>query len=140
MKTSVLFLLIIFCWGCTHQAPKINIAINLTDSNHAVSIKGFDKMIIVDIARDTANGAWLSLLPVYKMPIDTDMKDFQKAQPGKYVVKDSLVIFKPDTPFRKGQVYFLRCYQYAQGANAWQYIGDKKRLGSLSYKDLIFSF
>ncbi|MDB5136150.1 MAG: hypothetical protein JWP37_2753 [Mucilaginibacter sp.] len=140
MKNIVLFLVLIFCLGCTHKPAKINVAISLADSNHSVKIKGFDKAVIADIGRDTANGIWQSLLPVYKMPADTDMKDYQNAQPGNYRVADSVVVFTPDTPFRKGQVYFLRFYQHTEGVNAWQYIKDKKRPGSLSYTDLTFKY
>jgi hypothetical protein len=140
MKNTCLFLVLIFCLGCTHYPPKVNIKIALTDSDRALKISGFDKMVIADIGRDTANDVWQSLLPVYKMPGDTDLKDYQNAQPGNYKVEDSVVVFTPDTTFKKGQSYFLRYYQHTEGADAWQYIKDKKRPGSLSYKDLVFSY
>ena len=140
MKNSGLFLVLILCLGCTRQPPKIDIKISLTDSNRSLKISGFDKAVIADIGRDTANDAWQSLLPVYKMPADTDMKDYQKAQPGNYKVEDSVVVFTPDTLFKKGQSYFLRYYPHAEGASAWQYIKDKKRPGDLSYKDLVFGY
>lgn len=139
MKRSVLILLL-FCVACANKANKISIAINLTDANKSLTIKGFDQSVIADIGRDTANSAWQSLLPVYKMPADTDMKDFQNAQPGNYQVKDSTVVFTPDTPFKKGQVYFVRYYQHNENEDALHYIRDKKRTGALRYKDLIFSY
>jgi len=140
MKNTGLILGLLFCLGCTHPSPKTTIKINLTDNYRSLTISGFDKAVIADIGRDTANDAWQSLLPVYKMPADTDMKDYQKAQPGNYKVADSLVIFIPDTAFKKGQSYFLRYYPHAEGTSAWQYIRDKKRPGDLSYKDLVFSY
>ncbi len=127
-------------FGCTNQPNKINIAINLTDSNHSVSVKGFDKAVIDDIGRDTDKSVWQGLLPVYKMPPDTDLKDFQSPQPGAYIVKDSIVVFKPDTPFKKGQAYFLRYYPHNEGTDAWQYIRDHKRPGSQGHTDLIFKY
>jgi hypothetical protein len=140
MKNTGLFLVLIFCLGCTHQPPTIDVKISLTDSNRSLKISGFDRAVIADIGRDTANDAWQSLLPVYKMPADTDMKDYQKAQPGNYKVEDSVVVFTPDTLFKKRQSYFLRYYPHAEGASAWQYIKDKKRPGDLSYKDLVFRY
>jgi hypothetical protein len=132
-------LVLILCSGCTHSS-KINIAIALTDSNKSLQISGFDKAVVNDIAQNGNEDAWQSLLPVYKMPADTDMKDFQTAQPGKYQLRDSLVIFTPDTTFKKGQLYFLRWYQYDKVGDALQYIRQKKKTGSISYKDLLFRY
>ena len=112
----------------------------MADSNRSLKISGFDKAIITDIGRDTNNEAWQSLLPVYKMPSDTDMKDYQEVQPGNYKVDDSVVVFTPDTAFVKDQAYFLRYFRHDEGISALQYIRDKKRPGSLSYKDLVFSY
>jgi len=141
MTRYFLFILILlFCLGCKRQPGKIAITISLTDSNRSVSVKGFDKAVIGDIGRDTDKSVWQGLLPVYKMPADTDLKDFQTAQPGMYMVKDSVVIFKPDTPFKKGQAYFLRYYPHDEGTDAWQYIRDRKRTGSQEHRDLIFKY
>jgi len=140
MKLTILFLVIIVCAGCSSHPKPVDVKINLTDSNRSLKIKGFDKLIIADIGRDTNNEAWQSLLPIYKMPIDTDMKDYQNVQPGKYVVKDSLVIFTPDTTFKKGQAYFLRYFRHDEGTSAWRLVTEKKRPGSISYKDLVFSY
>lgn len=140
MKNAALFWGWLLCLGCAHYPPKIIVKVRLTDSNRAIKISGFDRAIIADIGRDTANDAWRSLLPVYKMPADTDLKDDQNTQPGKYSVEDSVVVFTPDTSFVKGQAYFVRYYPHDQGVDAWQYIKDKKRPGSLSYTDLVFRY
>ena len=140
MKITALFLAAIICAGCSSHPKPVDVKINLTDSNRSLKIAGFDKLIIAEIGRDTNNEAWESLLPVYKMPSDTDMKDYQNVQPGKYEVKDSLVVFTPDTAFKKGQAYFLRYFRHDEGASAWQYIKQKKRPGSISYKDLVFRY
>ena len=140
MKVAILFLVIIFCVSCSNHPKPVDVKISLTDSNHSLEIAGFDKLIIAEIGRDTNNEAWESLLPVYKMPVDTDMKDYQNVQPGKYTVQDSVVIFTPDTPFKKGQVYFLRFFRHDEDISAWKLIRQKKRPGSISYKDLVFSY
>ena len=141
MKKNVCFIwLVLMCLSCMHRTPTANIRIGLVDSNRAVQISGFDRAIIEDIGRDTANEVWQNLLPVYKMPTDTDMKDFQNAQPGHYKVADSVVVFTPDTAFKKGQVYFLRWYQYDKIGDAMQYIRRKKKTGAMSYKDLLFRY
>lgn len=140
MKNLALYTLLLFCLGCTHYPPKIHIEVSLADSSRSIKIIGFDKAIIAEIGRDTSNDAWESLLPVYKMPADTDMKDYQNVQSGKYRVVDTVVIFTPDTTFQKGHSYFLRYYQHTEGVDAWQYIKDKKRPGSISYKDFVFRY
>jgi hypothetical protein len=140
MKVGILIFAVILCVGCSNHPKPIDVKISLADNNHSLKISGFDKLIVADIRRDTDNEAWQSLLPVYKMPADSDMKDYQNVQPGKYVVKDSLVIFTPDTAFKKGQAYFLRFFRHDEGTSAWQYIREKKKPGSVSYKDLVFSY
>ena len=141
MKKNVWFILLVLTsLGCGQHTQQADVRVSLADSNRSIQISGFDKAVIDDIGRDTANGVWQSLLPVYKMPADTDMKDFQNPQPGNYRISDSLVVFTPDTAFKKGQVYFVRAYQYGGAKNAWQYLREKKRTGTLSYKDLLFSY
>jgi hypothetical protein len=140
MKNAASIFMLLLCLGCAHYPPKIVVKVSLADSNRALKISGFDKAVIADIGRDTADDAWQSLLPVYKMPADTDLKDYQNTQPGTYRVDDGVVVFTPDTSFVKGQSYFLRYYRHNEGVDAWQYIKDKKRPGSLSYQDLVFRY
>jgi hypothetical protein len=140
MKRTGLCLILLICLGCAKKSGKLNLVTNFTDSNRSVKISGFDKAVIADIARDTANNIWQNLLPVYKMPVDTDMKDYQQEQPGKYRFEDTLVVFTPDTPFKRGQVYFLRYYPHNESEDVWQYIKDKKRPGTLGHKDLVFRY
>jgi hypothetical protein len=85
-----------------------------------------------------SSSVWQSLIPVYKMPADTDLKDYQPVQPGKYTVQDSIVIFTPDTPLKKGQAYFVRYYHYDKGSSLWDHIKDHQKLSSQQYTDLIF--
>ena len=134
----VSLLILMFCLGCAHHAPKINIAINLTDSNKSLKISGFDEAVVTDIAQNDNDNVWQALLRVYKMPADTDMKDFQRPQPGNYHLSGSAVIFTPDTPFINGQTYFLRCYQFGKGKSTWDMIKGKQKLGSQAYTDLTF--
>ena len=133
-------MVVILCAGCSNRSKPVDVKISLSDHNRSLKIAGFDKLIIADIGRDTNNEVWQSLLPVYKMPADTDMKDYQNIQPGRYMVQDSLVIFIPDTAFKKGQAYFLRYFRHDEGISAWQLIREKKRPGSIIYKDLVFSY
>jgi hypothetical protein len=140
MKITILFLAVLICIGCSNHPKRVDVKISLTDNNRSLKIAGFDKLTIAEVGRDTSNEAWQSLLAVYKMPADTDMKDYQNVQPGKYTVQDSVVIFTPDTAFTKAQVYFLRYIRHDEGTSAWQYIREKKRPGSVSYKDLVFSY
>ena len=140
MKIAIGVLAVILCVGCSNHPKPVDVKISLADNNCSLKIAGFDKLIIADIGRDTNNEAWQSLLPVYKMPADSDMKDYQNVQPGKYTVQDSLVIFTPDTAFKKGQAYFLRYFRHDEGISAWQLVREKKRPGSVIYKDLVFSY
>src|SRR5471030_1187337 len=113
MKKLPILILLAFV-GCTSKPRVSPISITLVNNNQSLKINGLDNVIIADIARDTSNH-FENLVPVYRMPADTDMKGFQPDQPGKYVVKDDALVFTPDTPFTKQQVYFVRYYQYGEG-------------------------
>jgi len=134
-KLSCLFLLL--CFGCGHQPKAPAVHINLVN-NRSLKIKGFDFAIISEINRDSIQGAWQSLIPVYRIPADTDLKDYQPAQPGVYEIVDSAVVFTPDTPFIKGKTYFVRYYQFGEGRSVTDYIRGRKKFQEMTYKDLIF--
>lgn len=135
MKKAALILLL-FCFACASKPKTPVIHISLTDSNHAVKVRGLDYAIVSEIGRDSVPGIWENFLPVYRMPADTDLKNYQPIQHGLYTLKDSAVVFTPDTPFVKGQTYFMRYYQF-KGENVWDYIKGKKRLGEVRYSDLV---
>jgi hypothetical protein len=134
MKKSVLFLLS-FLLGCT---VKTDAPIHISMVNQSLRVTGLDAAIIGEIGRDSSVGVWQSLVPVYRMPADTDMKDYQHVQPGKYMVEGDAVIFTPDTPFLKNQAYFVRWYQYSKGSTFWDHIKHHEKLGKQPYQDLIF--
>lgn len=135
MKKAALILLL-FCFACSSKPKAPVVHISLTDSNHAVKVKGLDYAIVSEIGRDSIPGIWENFLPVYRMPADTDLKNYQPIQHGLYTLKDSAVVFTPDTPFVKGHTYFMRYYQF-KGENVWDFIKGKKRLGAVQYSDLV---
>jgi hypothetical protein len=130
------WILLLFCFACTSKPKAPVVYISLADSNRSVKFKGLDYAIVSEINRDPIPGIWENLLPVYRMPADTDLKNYQPVQHGLYTLKDSAVVFTPDTPFVKGQTYFIRYYQF-KGENIWDYIKGKKRLGAVGYSDLV---
>jgi len=137
MKKLILLLLLIFV-GCKSK-PSVNaIHISLIDNGKQLKVSGLDYAIAQDINRDTTANIWQNLIQIYRMPADTDLKDYQPIQPGKYLVKDSDLVFTPDTPFNPHQTYFMRYYQYDKGSTAWDYIKNHQKPGKKQYRDLIF--
>ncbi len=126
------------CIGCTTAPKRPVIRVTLTGDNRAVKINGLDYAIISEISRDTTAGIWQQLAPVFRMPADTDMKDYQAAQPGKYTLKDSTIVFTPDTPFTKGKTYFVRYFKYSQANSTMNFIQGKKKLNKAPYTDYSF--
>jgi hypothetical protein len=137
MKKPV-WLLLLLCFGCTQKQKPYEVHISLVNNNKSVKIEGLDYAIISEINRDPVAGIWENLLPVYRMPADTDMKDYQPVQHGSYQLKDSSVVFTPDTPFVNNKTYFIRYYQFGKGDSALDLLKEKKKLGSTNYIDLIF--
>ncbi|MDB5010510.1 MAG: hypothetical protein JWQ06_1299 [Mucilaginibacter sp.] len=137
MKRLTILLLILICFACTVKPDASTIQIKLINNNQSLKITGLNNLIVKDIARDTTSH-WESLFPIYRMPADTDLKDYQQAQPGRYLVAANAVIFIPDTPFLKHQTYFIRYYQYGEDNNVWDFIKGKKQPGKIHFIDLIF--
>ena len=137
MKKTTLLLSLLFVIACKNDRPQAIIKISLANGGHSLKITGIDPIILNEIARDTASN-WQSLFPVYKLPADTDLKDYQPEQPGRYRVIDSVVNFTPDTPFTKQQTYFLRYYRHGDDKNASDFIRGKNRPGQLYYTDMVF--
>ena len=112
--------------------------ISLDNNKQTLKVTGLSTAIVQDINRDTTTNKWQQLIPVYRMPIDTDMKDFQPIQPGNYLVKDSLIFFTPDTLFVRQQTYFIRHYHYDEDRSFWSFIKGERRVGKTNHTDLIF--
>jgi hypothetical protein len=137
MKKSV-WLFLLLCLGCTHQPKQPAVHITLINNNRSIKFTGFDYAIISEISRDTVQGIWQNLVPVYRMPADTEMKDYQSPVPGLYRLIDSALVFTPDTPFIKDQSYFVRYFEFAERGSTWDFIKGKKKLGKTPFIDLIF--
>lgn len=131
------WVLLLICLGCKHEEPATAVHISLINNSQSLKITGIDPVIMNDINRDTAN-RWQSLFAIFRLPADTDMKDYQPIQPGRYQLKDSVLVFTPDTPFVKQQTYFVRYYNYAGNKSIWDYVQGKTTKGQLHYTDLIF--
>lgn len=137
MKKAIL-IFVIMLLGCHSKHHNSVIKISSVNSGRSLEVTGIAEDILQEINRDTGAMVWQTLIPVYRMPADTDMKDFQRAQPGKYIVNGSAILFTPDTPFAQHSIYFVRYYQYGEGNTKWDYIKQQKRLGKTPYIDLIF--
>ena len=126
------------CLACTHKSEAPAVHVRLVNSNRSVEFKGLDNAITSEIDRDSTADIWQNLLPVYRMPADTDLKDYQPIQHGLYRLKDSAVVFTPDTPFIRGQIYFMRYYLFGGSDSFLDFIKGKKRLRNMHYIDLEF--
>jgi hypothetical protein len=135
-KLSVILLL--FALACTPAKHPAAVKISLINNKQSVEFRGLDYAVMQEIGRDSSTEVWQSLIPVYRMPRDTDMKNYQPEQPGRYELKDSAVVFTPDTPFVAGQVYFARNYRLGEGSTLTDYIKGRKQPGRTHFIDLIF--
>ena len=137
MKKAI-WVLMVFSFGCSRQSKMPAIHLRLVDRGRSVALTGIDPSIMGEISRDATRDNWENLIPVFRMPADTDMKDFQPVQHGMYRLKDSVVVFTPDTAFVKGQSYFIRYYQFNGGLTTWDMVRKQKKLGSVAHLDLVF--
>lgn len=136
---KALYLLMLFCFGCAGNKEDVQVKIK-PRGNGTLQISGLQPEMLYRLSHDTVAERWNTLMPVYKMPADTDLKDDQPEQPGIYTVSGGLVVFKPDTAFVKGQKYFLRFYQITEGGSMWDMLKpNSPRPGMHPYTDLIFT-
>ncbi|QEM13866.1 hypothetical protein [Mucilaginibacter rubeus] len=139
MKNRVSFLsLLLVLLGCTATSTKTVVTISPVNNGKSLQITGFDPAIINDISRDSSATAWQTLMAVYRMPADTTLRNLQPIQPGRYVIKDNVVIFTPDTAFSTQQTYFFRYYDFGAGGTLTDLIKSRSKPGTLHYTDLIF--
>jgi hypothetical protein len=138
-KMNKLLILLLLCFvACTPAKRPTAVQVSLVNNKQSIQLKGLDYAVMQDIARDSLKDVWQSLVAVYRMPADTDMKNYQPVQPGRYQLKDSVVVFTPDTPFIKGQTYFIRNYRLNEGAKLIDYIKGRSQPGRTHFIDLIF--
>ncbi|MFD0766355.1 hypothetical protein ACFQZI_15950 [Mucilaginibacter lutimaris] len=135
-KLSILILL--FIAACTQPKHPAQVQIALINQGRSIQFKGLDNVLMQDIARDSDKNVWQNLVPVFRMPADTDLKNYQPVQPGQYVLKDSALVFTPDTPFVKGQTYFVRNFRLGEGATLADYVKGRSQPGKVHFIDLIF--
>lgn len=133
--------LLIFCLLIAACKPRpVNHIHVQTDKNGSLKFSGIEYQAIAENSQDTSASVWQAVLPVYKMPVDTDMKDYQPTQPGKYKADGQNIVFTPDTPFIKGQLYFVRCYDAPGSMDALTVVKNRGRIGKMPYIDLIFKY
>ncbi|WP_374950397.1 hypothetical protein [Mucilaginibacter sp.] len=139
MKKRISVCLILYtAFACTPAKHPATVQISLINNKQSVQFKGLDYAVMREIGRDSSAQEWQSLIPVYRMPQDTDMKNYQPEQPGRYQIKDSAVVFTPDTPFAAGRVYFVRNYRLGEGATLADYLKGRTQPGRTRFTDLIF--
>lgn len=128
----------VFTFACTPAKHPAGVSIRLVNNKCSVQFNGLDYAVMQEIGRDSSSQEWQSLVPVYRMPHDTDLKSYQPEQPGRYEIKDSAVVFTPDTPFKAGQVYFVRNYRLGEGSTLADYLKGRTQPGRTRFTDLIF--
>lgn len=140
-RTLCFFLLLFTACSAPSANQNTKIHIYLGKDSQTVCVSGLEYSILQDLKRDSLSlQSWHALLPVYRMPADTDMKDDQQEQPGIYRVKDSILIFKPDTAFVKHQQYFARFYGNGSPLSPLKVIRAKANLKGPGYMEVVFKF
>jgi hypothetical protein len=144
MRWQLICFFIFFCMACNGPSAKqdANIRIHLSADSQAVCVGGLAYAILHDLKQDSLSlQSWQAMLPVYRMPADTTMKDDQTQQPGTYQLTDSAIVFKPDTPFVKHQQYYVRFYgNGGSPLSSWKLIRSKANLKGPAYTEVVFNF
>lgn len=139
MRNSII--LFLFCLVSCQSKTANTINISVDKKQGAVKITGIDIIALQGIKRDSiTTEAWQSLFPVYAMPTDTGLRNYQRPVPGHYILTNSVLLFTPDTPFTGGRTYFARYYRYDRSINAIDLLLHRRVLGRGTYMELIFKY
>lgn len=136
-KNPLIILLVLFI-SCTSKPKTTSANVSFTNNKRSIKFSGLDPAVIGEITRDSIPNIWGALMPIYIMPVDTNLKNYQPIQHGRYLAHENVVVFTPDTPFADGKTYFLRLYRFGDMNDVASFIRQKNRLGSVPYNDLIF--
>ena len=137
-KLLILSLVLLTACG---QKPQKSIHISVDKATSSLKVAGVQIDALQGISHDTLNlAAWQSFFPVCKMPADTEMRNYQEPMKGKYMVKNNLIVFTPDTPLRAGQTYFARYYIYNDKAGAADIALHNTTPADAPYTELIFRY
>lgn len=120
MKLNNLFhilaiIFLFFILACKQQDKKessINsLLITLSADSSALELKGIPVDALEELQSDSLpDSLWVNFFAVYEEPSDYEMRDFQPALAGTYLIADSLIRFKPNEEFKSGIAYFSRSY------------------------------
>lgn len=93
------------------ESTSSDMLIRLSADSTAIELHNIPAYIIDEFQADSLqNSQWENFFAVYEDIPDHEMRDFQPALEGSYVIVDGLVRFKPGADFRKEASYFARCY------------------------------
>ncbi len=109
---AIIFLTYFGC-GRAEREIKANtgVRIALSGDSSAVELQRIPSYAIKEFRADSMKKEqWQDFFAVYEEIPDKEMRDFQPAIDGNYLVNDSLVSFIPTDGFKKGKSYFSRCY------------------------------
>lgn len=139
MKKLALIILLLIT-SCKNK-PTVDAHLSVDKKSGSVNVMGLDAVTLQGIKRDSIPlKGWQALFPVYAMPADTGLRNYQSPLPGRYAITDNTILFTPDTDFKAGRTYFARYYNYDIPINAPDLILHRRVLGRGVYTELIFKY
>ena len=85
--------------------------INLSTDSTMIELSGLSIDVLEELRTDSLEDAhWQNFFAVYEEPEDPEMRDFQQAVEGAYLIRDGIIQFTPNERFRTDLAYFSRCY------------------------------
>jgi hypothetical protein len=138
-KNSLLLILLLI--AACQSKPVDTIRISINHQQNSLKVTGVSATSLYGLRHDTLSlQAWQNLFPVYQMPADTDLRNYQPAISGKYALSGNIIVFKPDTPFVAGQTYFARYYHYDEHLSSIDMALNRRKPGETPYTELIFKY
>lgn len=136
---KIIIILLVCIASC--QSKTDNVQLSIDKKLGVVKTSGLSAVTLQGIKRDSiTTEAWQSLFPVYTMPADTSLRNYQRPLPGRYSITSNFLVFTPDTPFVSGQTYFARYYRYDRSVTAMDLVLRRRALGQGTYTELIFKY
>ncbi|GEM_PF-6330748 len=113
--------------------------IRLNSDSSEVELSGLADQAIEELMTDSLpDSLWTNFFAVYEETPDPEMRDFQPALKGIYIIDAGLIRFKPRDNFRDNGLYFARCYTKLLLQDAESLIETRELFESNGYTEYKF--
>ena len=107
LKLFLAIICIFLCLSCNTTDNKA-LAIKFSADSSAIIVSNIEAAAVLHLKNSIkTDTSYQKLVSVLETPADDDSTSMERNWPGKLVMKEDNVVFKPDSPFLEGKTYLV---------------------------------